>query len=237
MSVGRRNSSRTRQAQIAAVNINSVVNQSRGQYSGDQAESWGQTSNCNSTVLVKSETTSPFNKSRKLCAVQRLITTVSVPSLLVDCRSPVTIIRADLWRLARDLSEPVENQPEDFQGVTRDGLRIPWLTKLEMSVGSVRVKHPILIADEIAHKFILENNFLTEHKCDILNSKKLLSLEISAYHTLCSDRPLILFAQSYAQLLLLLAQTRSGSPCVVRCRWKLRARRHSAYIASKWFKR
>ena len=103
-----------------------------------------------------------------------LINTVLVPSLLVDCGSPVTIIRADLWRSVRDSSEPVENEPEDFQGVTRDGLRILGLTKLEMSVGSLRVKHPVLIADEIAHKFILGNDFLTEHKCDILNLQQVI---------------------------------------------------------------
>ena len=95
-------------------NINSVEQQARGHYSGDQAEAWGQTSNCISTVPVISETKSPYYKSRKLCAVQGLINKVSVPSLLVDCGSPVTIIRADLWRLVRDSSEPVENEPEDF---------------------------------------------------------------------------------------------------------------------------
>ena len=106
--------------------------------------------------------------------MQGLINKVSVPTLLVDCGSPVTIIRADLWRLVRDLSEPVENEPEDFQSVTRDGLRILGLTKLEMSVGFLRVKHPVLISEEIAHKFILGNDFLTEHKCDILNSQKII---------------------------------------------------------------
>ena len=103
-----------------------------------------------------------------------LINKVSVPSLQVDCASPVTIIRTDLCRLVRDLSEPVENEPENFQGVTRDGLHILGLTKIEISVGSLRVKHPVLIADEIAHKFILGIDFLTDHKCDILNSRKVI---------------------------------------------------------------
>ena len=91
--------------------------------------------------------------------MQGLINKISVPSLLVDCGSPVTIIRADLWRLVRDSSEHVENEPDDFQGVTRDKLRILVLTKLEMIVGSFRVKHPVLIADEIANRFILGNDF------------------------------------------------------------------------------
>ena len=46
------------QSQRFAGNVNSVEQQSRGQYSGDQAEAWGQTSNCISTVPVKSETIS-----------------------------------------------------------------------------------------------------------------------------------------------------------------------------------
>ena len=89
----------------------------------------------------------------------------------------MTIIFADLWRLVRDLSETVENEPEDFHGVTRDKLRILGLTKLKMSVCSLFVNHPVLIADEIAHKFILRNTFLTEHNCDILNSQKVIQFE------------------------------------------------------------
>ena len=99
--------------------------------------------------------------------MEGLINKVSVLLLIVDCSSLVTIIRADIWRLVRNSSEPVENEPEDFQCVTRNGLHILGLTKLKMSVGSLRVKHQVLIVHEIAHKFILRNDFLTEHKCDI----------------------------------------------------------------------
>ena len=106
--------------------------------------------------------------------MQGLINKISVTSLLAACGSQVTIIRADLWRFVRDSSEFVENEPENFLGVTRDGLRIFGLTKLEMCVGSLRVNHPVLIADEIAHKFIFGKDFLTEHKCDILNSQKVI---------------------------------------------------------------
>ena len=35
-----------------------------------------------------------------------------------------------------------------------------------------------MIADEIAHKFILGNDFLTQHKCDILNSQKVIQFGI-----------------------------------------------------------
>ena len=152
-------------------NVNAVEQQATGEYSGDRAEAWGQTSNCISTVPLSNDAKSPFHKSRKLCAVPGVINKAQVPSILVDCGSPVTIIRADLWRSLRDPLCPVENEPEDFQGVTRDGLRIIGVTQLEMRVGGLCVKHPVLIADEIAHKFILGNDFLTKHKCDILNSQ------------------------------------------------------------------
>ena len=33
------------------------------------------------------------------------------------------------------------------------------------------VTHPVLIAEAIDHKFILGNDFLTEYKCDIINSE------------------------------------------------------------------
>ena len=140
---------------------------------------------------MKSEIKSPFHKARKLCAVPVLIKKVSVLSLLINFGLPVTISRAHLWRSVRDLSKPVKNEPEDFHNVTRDGLRILGLTKHEMSVGFLRVTQPILIAAEIAHKFILENDFYTEYKCNILNSQKVFCSEMIAYHTLCSDRPSI----------------------------------------------
>ena len=66
---------------------------------------------------------------------------------------------------------PVEDEPEDFQGVTRDGLRIKALTCLLLKFGGLCVLYPVLIAEAIAHRFILENDFLTEHKCDIINSE------------------------------------------------------------------
>ena len=94
-----------------------------------------------STVPVSKVTKSPFQKSRKRCAVQGLINKVQIFSLLVDCNSLVTIIRADLWRSIQDFSEPDENEPDDFQGVTQNTLRILGITKLETSVGSLGGKH------------------------------------------------------------------------------------------------
>ena len=101
-------------SQRFAGHVNSVQQQSRKQYSNDQAEAWGQTTNCINTVPVTSKTKSQFYISRTLCAVHGLINKVSVPSRLVDCGSPVTTIRADLWRLVQDSNKPVENEPEDF---------------------------------------------------------------------------------------------------------------------------
>ena len=65
----------------------------------------------------------------------------------------------------------VEEEPEDFQGVTRDGLHILGITRLTLKFGDIAVTHPVLIAEAIAHKFILGNDFLTEYKCDIINSE------------------------------------------------------------------
>ena len=139
MSVDRLNSNFTRHGPRRnpkfTANVNAVEQQATGEYSGERGEAWGQTSNCINTVPVSKDAKSPFHKSRKLCAVPGVINKVHVPSLLVDCGSPVTIIRADLWRSLRDSVDPVDNEPEDFQGVTRDGLRIIGVTQLEMHIG------------------------------------------------------------------------------------------------------
>ena len=65
----------------------------------------------------------------------------------------------------------VEQEFEDFQRVTRDGLRIIKLTRLLFKFGGLLVTHIVLIAESIAHKFILGNDFMIEHKCYIINSK------------------------------------------------------------------
>ena len=74
----------------------------------------------------------------------------------------------------RDDKAIVEEEPEDFQGVTRDELKIIGLTRLLLKFGGLLVTHPVLIAESIAHKLILGNNFMTEHKCDIINSDKVI---------------------------------------------------------------
>ena len=53
--------------------------------------------------------------------------------LLVDSGSPVTIIRYDFKKQVRDPTGAVEEEPEDFQGVTQDGLRVVGLTRLNLS--------------------------------------------------------------------------------------------------------
>ena len=61
-------------------------------------------------------------------------------------------------------------EEEQFQGVTRDGLRDFGLAHLKLECGSLHIEHPVVIVDKIAHKFILGNDFLIAHRCDILNS-------------------------------------------------------------------
>ena len=71
----------------------------------------------------------------------------------------------------RDDEAIVEEEPEDFQGVTRDGLRIIGFTRLLLKLGRLLVTHFLLITESIAHKSILGNDFLTEQKCEIINSE------------------------------------------------------------------
>ena len=106
---------------------------------------------------------------RKLCGVLGKINGILHSQLLVDSGSPVTIIRSDFWKQVRDITEAVEEKPEDFQGVTQNGLCVVGLTRLDLSLSNVQRKHPIFITEGIAHKFIIKIDLLTEYNCDILN--------------------------------------------------------------------
>ena len=44
-------------------------------------------------------------------------------------------------------------------------------THVRMRFGKIDVAHPVVVVDNIAHKFIIGNNFLLLHKCDILYSQ------------------------------------------------------------------
>ena len=50
-------------------------------------------------------------------------------------------------------------------------MRILVLNRLKLMFSGIMVTHLVLIAEAIAHKFILGNDFLTEYKCDIINSE------------------------------------------------------------------
>ena len=84
---------------------------------------------------------------------------------------PLPIIRSDFWKQVRESADIVEEEFEDFQDVTRDGLRILRLTRLKLKFGGIVVTHPVLIAEAIAHKFIFGNDSLTEYICNIINSE------------------------------------------------------------------
>ena len=90
---------------------------------------------------------------------------------LIDCGYRVTIKRSDLLDQVRESSDIVNEEPKDFQGDTRDGLRILGFTRLKLKFSCIVVNHPVLIAVAIPHRFILGNDFLTEYKCDIINSE------------------------------------------------------------------
>ena len=44
------------------------------------------------------------------------------------------------------------------------------LVNLKLEFKSLHTLHPIVVVDKITHKFILGNDFLVAHRCDILNS-------------------------------------------------------------------
>ena len=138
---------------------------------GEVAEASGYTANCISSANVNGPAKqSALHQSRKLLAVPGVINGLDFPCLLVDCGSPVTLIRADLWEQVRLPQNKLLIEEEKFQGVTRDGLRVFGLAYLKLQFGSMHIEHPVVVVDKIAHKFILGNDFLVQHKCDILNS-------------------------------------------------------------------
>lgn len=78
--------------------------------------------------------------------------------MLIDSGSLVTIVCAHLWGQIRDPRVTLRGEPVDFQGVTQDGLRIFGINQIHNHIGGLYDAHLVLIADEIAHKFILGNN-------------------------------------------------------------------------------
>ena len=93
-------------------------------------------------------------------------------NLLVDCGSPNTLIRADMWeQVRRPHNKLLIDKTKQFQGVTRDGLRVFGLVHLKLEFGSLHIDHQVVVVDKIAHKCILGNDFLVAHRCDILNSE------------------------------------------------------------------
>ena len=84
----------------------------------------------------------------------------------------MTIICSELWKQIKDLNTIVNETDEFFQRVTHDKLKIMGVTQLKLHLVKLHVKHSVLIVDKIARKFILENDFLTQYKCVLLNSTK-----------------------------------------------------------------
>ena len=54
---------------------------------------------------------------------------------------------------------------------------------MTLHFGNIHVKHPVLIVDKIAHKFILGNDFLKQYKCDLLNSTRAIVFGVNKYRT------------------------------------------------------
>ena len=75
-----------------------------------------------------------------------------------------------MWEQVKRLKNKLLIEEEQFQGVTRDGLRVFGLAHLKLEFGSLHIEHPVFVVNKIAHKFILGNDFLVAYRCDILNS-------------------------------------------------------------------
>ena len=80
----------------------------------------------------------------------------------------------------------VEKQPEDFQGVTRNGLKIIGLTRLLDKFEGLRVTYTVLIAQSIAHKFILKTDFydraqVRHHKLSSIHSVRPSTVAVHAF--------------------------------------------------------
>ena len=96
--------------------------------------------------------------------VPGVINGLEYPYLLVDCGSPATLIGADLWEKVKQQQNKLLIEEENFQGVTRDNLRVFGLAHLKQEFGSLHREHPVVVVDKIAHKFILGNDFLVQYR-------------------------------------------------------------------------
>ena len=83
----------------------------------------------------------------------------------------MTIIWFDFWKQIED-PNTIINEKEEFQGVKHDGLKIVKVTHMTLHFEKQHGKNLMLIVDKLAHKLIIGNEFLTQYKCDLLNSAK-----------------------------------------------------------------
>ena len=161
-----------------AQQVNSVGSQSANWRSREavpkeeaqQAEASSYTGNCiNCIPKCKMKfTTSAFHSSRQLLWVSGKLNNAKFEKLLVDSGSPVTIMRRDLSNEVSGDNELLHTEEEDFQGVTEHGFEVLGRTHMRLRFGKLDVEHPVVVVDNIAHKFIIDNDFLLLHKCDIL---------------------------------------------------------------------
>ncbi len=139
----------------------------------EQAEASGYTANCINCAPKNSKklTTSALHSGRQLLWVPGKLNNAEFEKLLVDSGSPVMIMRRDLWNEVSGDNELLHTEEEDFQGVTEHGFDVLGRTHVRLRFGRLDVAHPVVVVDNIAHKFIIGNDFLLLHKCDILYSQ------------------------------------------------------------------
>ena len=137
-----------------------------------QAETSGYTANFINCVpkCSKKSTTSAFHLSFQLLWVSGKLNNTEFEKLLVDSVSPVKIMRRDLWNEVSGDNE-LHTDEKDFQRVTEHGLEMLGQTHVRLRFEQFDVAHPVVIINNIAHKFIIGNDFLLLNKSDIFYSE------------------------------------------------------------------
>ena len=86
--------------------------------------------------------------------------------MLIDTGSAACIIREDIWR---STSRRNDLRPPTHPVVTANGgeMTLLGLTDVELTVGTLVVNHPVLVASDLAQSCLLGTDFLKKYGCII----------------------------------------------------------------------
>ena len=88
--------------------------------------------------------------------------------MLVESGSVVTACSEKFWR-ERLYSQIVRIDPNEAGFVSANGsaIRVLGRTQMEVQESNLKVMHDVLVVSGLVQSFILGNDFLRKHKCDI----------------------------------------------------------------------